>query len=129
MSDAPFGHESSAIDVACVLKLMAALAGVLIVAVIILMVVRHLLFPYQADVATRGDIIPPAPRLQAHPQADLALLRARKTRRLASYAWANADHTAARIPVRRAMDLYVHQQSGLPAHAASSAWKNAQVRQ
>lgn len=49
--------------------------------------------------------LPPAPRLQAHPVGDLAAERAREHQQLDSYAWKDATHATARIPIDRAMQL------------------------
>ena len=52
-------------------------------------------------------IVPPAPRVQRIPFADLASVRAREERLLHSYGWTSADHSTARIPIGRAMALVV----------------------
>lgn len=49
--------------------------------------------------------LPPAPRLQPHPAADLAAQLAREQRQLDSYAWTDRTHAAARIPIDRAIQL------------------------
>jgi hypothetical protein len=55
------------------------------------------------------QITPPLPNLQADPVAELAQQRAREEALLHGYAWANPDHTRARIPIDRAMALTVGQ--------------------
>jgi hypothetical protein len=55
------------------------------------------------------QITPPLPNLQADPVAELAQQRAREEALLHGYAWANPDHTKARIPIDRAMALTVGQ--------------------
>jgi len=52
-------------------------------------------------------IVPPAPRVQADPNAVIARLRAREDGLLAHYAWIDPAHTHARIPIDRAMALLV----------------------
>ena len=44
-------------------------------------------------------IVPPAPRLQTYPFADLTRLREHEARLLNSYAWVDPAHQRARIPV------------------------------
>jgi hypothetical protein len=55
--------------------------------------------------AQRVPLPPPAPNLQADPAADLVRLRAEGHASLESYAWIDAAHTRARIPIQRAMAL------------------------
>jgi hypothetical protein len=47
---------------------------------------------------------PPAPRLQAHPEEDLARLRAAEDDRLDGWGWADRKAGLARVPIARAMD-------------------------
>lgn len=54
-----------------------------------------------------APIVPPAPHLQVHPFRDLRQLRAREDARLHGYAWLDAAHTHARIPIEHAMALEV----------------------
>jgi len=56
---------------------------------------------------------PPEPRLQTHPLADLAALRAWEDRVLTTYAWVDRGAGSVRIPVDRAKDLILER--GLPA--------------
>ena len=111
----PFGHEPDAINYRTIL----IGAGVLAVAVIAIAIGLHLILtraviPNHAEVAARPAQIPPQPRLQAHPQTDLAKFRAQKEALLSGYAWTDAQHDYARIPIQRAMQIYVQQH----AHAA-----------
>lgn len=57
--------------------------------------------------------LPPEPRLQATPTLDLQQMLAAEQRILNSYAWLDANQSAARIPVSVAMDLVA--QRGLPS--------------
>lgn len=114
----PFGHESSAIDIRHVLIVGAILAvTVLVVAAILHFVLDDWVMPRHAQVYARSAPIPPAPRLQPFPQQDLAALRAQKQLMLSGYAWTDPSHGYARIPIDRAMNLYVQQHAavGLPA--------------
>ena len=78
---------------------------------------------------------PPKPPLQAHPQTDLAKFRAQKEALLSGYAWTNAQHDYARIPIQRAMQIYAAQHAhpaspstsgSAPASASSGATPAAQ---
>ena len=104
-------------------------AGVLAIAIIAIAVGLHLILtraviPNHAEIAARPAQIPPQPRLQAHPQTDLAKFRAQKEALLSGYAWTDAQHDYARIPIQRAMQIYVQQHahaSATPAPSSGSA--------
>lgn len=121
----PFGHEPDAINYRTILLV----AGLLAVVVIAIGVALHLILtraviPNHAEIAARPAQVPPKPRLQPHPQADLARFRAQKEALLSGYAWTDAQHAYARIPIQRAMQIYVQQHahaSGSPASDSSSA--------
>ena len=52
-------------------------------------------------------VIPPEPRLQTDPPADMRELRARETATLHTYGWSNEQASTVRIPIERAIDLVV----------------------
>ena len=63
--------------------------------------------------------LPPEPRLQTNPLADLEALRAKEDQVLNHYGWVDRSKGVVRIPVDRAMDLVA--QRGLPArHTAET---------
>lgn len=64
-------------------------------------------------VEARVQHVPPSPRLQSHPFADLDSLRAEEEARLGSYGWVDEPAGVAHIPIDRAKDLLVER--GLPA--------------
>ncbi|MBI2876765.1 MAG: hypothetical protein HYY20_07780 [Candidatus Tectomicrobia bacterium] len=76
----------------------------------------------QADVPPppvfRGQPLPPQPRLQASPSADLAKMRAEEDARLNSYGWVDPQAGTVRIPIDRAMERILQQ--GLPARGETS---------
>jgi len=116
----PFGHEPSAIATRRVLATGGVLALTVIGVVIVLhFALRDVVMPYHAQVAIRPAPIPPPPRLQPSPEEDLAQLRADKERLLSYYAWTDAAHRYARIPISRAMEIYVQQHA--PQAKANSA--------
>jgi hypothetical protein len=61
---------------------------------------------------------PPAPRLQARPEVDLAEFRAQEDAILGSYAWVEKDRGVVRIPVEEAMRLVVER--GMPTFSTPS---------
>ncbi|HYR88593.1 MAG TPA: hypothetical protein VE422_31220 [Terriglobia bacterium] len=54
--------------------------------------------------------IPPEPRLQIAPQADLAEYLRSQREILNSYGWASREQGRVRIPITRAMELAVEQE-------------------
>jgi len=66
--------------------------------------------PPHALADTQGERLPPAPRLQEDPLADLAALRAREARQLDGYAWVDRAAGRVRIPIARAMELVAEER-------------------
>jgi len=66
-------------------------------------------------VEPQTNALPPAPRLQADPHANLLALRASEDSILTSYGRSSDDSTAVRIPIDRAMELLV--KKGLPTQS------------
>ncbi len=62
-------------------------------------------------------VLPPAPRLQVEPRAELHAYCEEQAKLLDSYGWADEHNGVVRIPVDRAMELTLQQ--GLPSRAAS----------
>jgi len=63
--------------------------------------------------------LPPDPRLQTTPEADLRSLRAEEEERLTSYGWVDPAQGLARIPIERALEITAER--GLPARPAPPA--------
>jgi hypothetical protein len=61
--------------------------------------------------------IPPEPRLQAYPAADLERLRMREERELNSFEWVDKATGVMRIPIDRAMEIVA--EGGLPVRQES----------
>ena len=59
--------------------------------------------------------LPPQPRLQASPRADLREMRAGEEQVLDHYGWVDHPGGVVRIPIQRAMDILARK--GLPARA------------
>jgi hypothetical protein len=66
----------------------------------------------------QGDRVPPLPRLQTRPAADLQTFRAAEDAALEGYQWVDRQHGIARIPVSRAIDIVA--EKGLPHRAAGA---------
>lgn len=124
MAEPPFGHESPAIDVRGILGAGAIVAvAVLVVVVAVSFAVRQRTGARQTSAAA-ASVVLPVPRPQTHPADDLAALRAQKQAALSGWGWTDAGHTFARIPIERAMTIYLRQHP--PATTAGAAAAPAQ---
>lgn len=56
--------------------------------------------------------LPPGPNLEADPHESLILLRAREDSVLSSYGWVDTARGIARVPIERAMELYLDKGTG-----------------
>lgn len=102
MSRQPDSHESYAVA-AGLLHWVAAILALSLLAIVLLVYV------WARPVLTAGGQpirpIPPQPRLQPDPAADIAAVRSLQRSRLDGYLWMDPAHTVARIPITRAMAL------------------------
>ncbi|MGH8147508.1 MAG: hypothetical protein ACREPY_14390 [Rhodanobacteraceae bacterium] len=115
-----YGHAAPVLAWRRVLVIGAILALIVVIVVIgNYAALRVWLAPHHAQVMARRARVPPQPRLQPHPTADLAEFRAAKHKLLSSYAWTNASHTYARIPIQRAMRIYAQQHAAKPVPAST----------
>jgi hypothetical protein len=115
MADSPSGHESSAIATGRVIWVGSLLAVMVIGLVLLIRVILGGWITAQhAQAVARRAVIPLEPRLQAHPDHDLAALRGQKQALLSTWAWTDSTHEFAHISIERAMVLYQRQ------HASSS---------
>jgi len=116
MSRQPDSHESYAVA-AGVLHWAAAILALSLLAIVLLV------YMWARPVLTAGAAparpIPPQPRLQPDPAADIAAERALQRSRLHGYAWLDDGHTVARIPIGRAMALLASGKTA-PASASST---------
>jgi hypothetical protein len=62
--------------------------------------------------AAGASQVPPTPRLEEHPALEIRQLHAQEERTLSSYGWADKKAGRVRIPIDRAMELYL--QRGFP---------------
>lgn len=116
------GYEHSDASARSLSKWALALAIVLVV----VFVLMKWLFVFYGNVQSLGRpaspfenarVLPPRPRLQVEPRADLHAYCVQQLATLNSYGWEDQHNGVVRIPVDRAMDLIMQQ--GLPARVAS----------
>lgn len=109
--EAPFGHEPPGVATRKVIGVVLTLGTVVAIALVALwLTLTYWVVPEHAQLKTRPAVLPPAPRLQPHPDNDLTALREEKRALLDGYLWTDKAHRFARIPIERAMQIYVHQQ-------------------
>jgi hypothetical protein len=75
--------------------------------------------PPQAPLAQAAGRLPPEPRLQTHPFADVEALRDSERALLDSYGWVDEKAGVVRLPIERAKELLLER--GLPAAGAGPA--------
>jgi len=68
-------------------------------------------------------VLPPEPRLQAKPRADLRNYCGEQMQKLDTYGWIDQDNGVVRIPIDRAIDVTIER--GLPARAVTGEQSNA----
>ncbi len=109
--EAPFGHESPAVATRKVIGVVLTLGTVVAIALVALwLALTYWVMPEHAQLKTQPAVLPPAPRLQPHPDNDLTALREEKRALLDGYLWTDESHQFARIPIERAMQIYVGEQ-------------------
>jgi hypothetical protein len=98
-------------------RLIAALAAGIAIFLIVSPYLLSLAFPGRAQPrGLPGAPLPPPPRLQIDPKADLDRLHAAENRQLESYGWVDRGQGVARIPIERAMQLLAERgRPGWPA--------------
>ena len=113
-------HETSDVNIRAIL----GVGGGLIVVAVAIHFIVWLLFGYFTSreahrvpaeyplAVSRGERIPPEPRLQTTPREDLRVFRAGEDETLATYGWVDRNAGNVRIPIDEAMRLTVER--GLP---------------
>jgi hypothetical protein len=132
--EAPVGHEPPGVATRRVVGVVLVLGTAVAIALVALwLALTYWVMPNHAQLKTRPAVLPPAPRLQPHPDNDLAALREEKRALLHGYLWTDDAHRFARIPIGRAMEIYVGEQKagtgnreqglggGTPAASASTS--------
>lgn len=117
MSRQPDAHESYRVAAGALHRVALILAlSLLAVVLLVYAWARPALHSRSAPVRP----LPPSPRLQPDPAADLAAMQAQQRARLDGYAWLDNAHTVARIPIARAMELQVQHRAAQPAAPPST---------
>ena len=112
------GHETRDVDIRRVLLTGTGILGLIAVALLVSAIALYawrLFSPApgaRPETFTEPRSLPPEPRLQNDPHADLVRLRASEDSVLLSYGWINRDSGVVRIPVARAMEILIER--GLP---------------
>jgi hypothetical protein len=113
--EAPFGHESPGVATRKVIGVVLTLGTAVAIALVLLwLALTHWVMPEHAQLKTQPAVLPPAPRLQPHPDNDLTSLREEKRALLQRYVWTDKSHRFARIPIQRAMQMYAREQKQKP---------------
>ncbi len=104
-------HEHRDVNVWAVYKFGIALAALCVVAVALLYGLYTYLVNREGGPLSHDQVnvdarsLPPAPRLQPAPIADLKDMRAAEDQILNGYGWVDQGHGVARIPIDRAIEL------------------------
>ena len=122
---APFDHE---IDVRAIAKSAMWLAIITVASFFVAWFLYKALVRSEEQLdprvpvleAARKPVVPPGPRLQKSPEADLAELRAAEHGELEAWAWVDRGRGVARVPVERAIDA-VAASGRLPDFAGAAA--------
>jgi hypothetical protein len=123
----PINHETTDANLTGVEKLIAVVVVFLATTAVAMWLVFNFFYAREASqdvkppaVANRqGDRLPPLPRLQTTPYADLAKFRQAESAAVTSYAWVDKANGLVQVPVARAMELIA--EKGLPAFAPAVA--------
>jgi hypothetical protein len=126
------GHEVRDVNIRIILWLGAAVAGVIVV---VLVVLNLLLNGLEASAVRSDPELSPlasepatsAPRLQDTPVRDYLEYRQQQDEMLNSYGWIDREKQVVRVPVSRAMDLILEQ--GLPEPKAKEDNEEGQMDQ
>lgn len=113
------GYESSDANVGSVAKFGLGLAIICGIALILMVVMlnrfraeKKAAEPALSPLAAQREALPPEPRLQIKPEADMDKYRAVEDSLLQSYGWVSREAGVVRLPIDRALELVA--QRGLP---------------
>ena len=108
-------HEKTDLDPKYILYFAIALVAVGIAVHALIWWMFHTFEEEQARRETLPSLVVvqktvPEPRLQISPQGDLQELRRQEDEILSTYRWIDKDQGTARIPIDRAMQLFIERQ-------------------
>jgi len=129
--DPTLKHETGDVNVIAVTRFGIALVLLCVLAFALLLgLYRYFMSreaaeqpPVRPGVTLPATRVPPEPRLQTTPVADLRAVHAAEDQILEGYAWVDPDQGIVRIPIDKAIDLLARQ--GLPARPASDEPKQS----
>jgi hypothetical protein len=111
------GHETKEVSVPFVFaSLTALIIGAFLAAMLAIGIFQFFKNTYHPEEAAKASrqVIPPAPRLDAHPAEELRSIHAREDHILSTYAVIDPKQGIVRVPIDRAIDMLA--QKGLPTH-------------
>ena len=121
----PGAHEGSEANVRAIAR-VAGVIGLCLVAMVALLLLfyRQLGQDYQARTSEMPDRVttaelPPKPRPEALPLADLLAVRAAEDQHLTRYAWVNHEQGLAQVPIDRAMVLWLRSYASAPLNQSA----------
>ncbi len=126
-SASPSAHEAADLHIPIILRVAAVLGVTLVVSILVIAfffrTMEHVYGPRTSEAAPEvtPSELPPAPRLQMHPERDLQEVREVENSHLNQYGWIDRQHGIAQIPVERAMVLWVKSYAATPATNAAPA--------
>ncbi len=112
-------YETRDADFRRVMATAVSLIGVMVVGMVFAWAVYEIVRSQDAAPASRAEtfavpdtlVQPPGPNLEADPSVSLSRLRAAEDAVLTTYGWTDSARGIARIPVARAMELYILQEA------------------
>ncbi|PYR60707.1 MAG: hypothetical protein DMF85_04240 [Acidobacteria bacterium] len=125
-------HESSDINVRGVIWFLVTLVVVAALVYVSMWAMMRVLDkiearndPQVSPLAAPAGELPPEPRLQTTPWADLRVFRAAEEKALSSYGWIDQKNGVAYMPIEKAKELLL--QRGLPARASADVMEGTYV--
>ncbi len=112
-------HEKTDIDISAIVRFGIGLCALAVVSFVLIWAFYHFLeSQHGGPVPPNGlnitaGALPPEPRLQQAPIADLQEMLAAQDKLLHTYGWVDRQHGIVRVPIDRAIDMLA--QRGLPS--------------
>jgi len=123
------GYEKRDVSPRVIAALVVGLAALTVVAAV-LMWGSFAYFQRRAEQARESPsplreerVLPPPPRLQVAPEADLQAVRQKEEERLSSYGWIDREAGVVRIPIEHAMELLLKR--GVPVRSDAQTKQGA----
>jgi hypothetical protein len=114
-------HERSDVNITALMQFGIGLAALAVVSFVLIWVFYHVMENvHGGPIAKTGlnvtaNALPPEPRLQQTPIADLKSMLDAQNQLLSTYGWIDRQHGVVRVPIDRAIDLLA--QRGLPSRS------------